>query len=78
MRDLERFAIRHHAVLTEALGVELRRPPSDSSFRYFFQQVDVPALCGAADLEGVLIQADALHTQRPFFGSSKSRGPTSS
>jgi hypothetical protein len=35
LRDLERFGIRHHAVLTEALGVELRRPPSDSSFRYF-------------------------------------------
>jgi hypothetical protein len=30
------YAIRHHAVLTEALGIELRRPPSDSSFRYFF------------------------------------------
>jgi hypothetical protein len=37
LRDLERFAIRHHAVLTEALEIELRRPPSDSSFRYFFQ-----------------------------------------
>jgi hypothetical protein len=151
LRDLERFAIRHHAVLTEALGVVLRRPPSDSSFRYFFQQVDVTALCaairdwtiaqipggaadydqlvcdgktlrgsieptagggsafiaqvtlysaalgvaisqacyatgenheravlrqllGELDLEGVLIQADALHTQRPFFGSSRSRG----
>jgi len=154
LRDLERFAIPHHSVLTEALGIELRRPPSDSSFRYFFQQVDVAALCaairdwtiakipgGAADLDqlvcdgktlrgsieptsgggsafiaqvtlysaaldvvisqafyatgenheravlqqllgelnldGVLIQADALHTQRPFFGSSRSRGPTS-
>jgi len=39
LRDLERFAIRHHSVLTEVLGVELRRPPSDSSFRYFFHQV---------------------------------------
>jgi len=155
LRDLERFAIRHHAALTEALGVELRRPPSDSSFRYFFHQVDVSALCaairdwtiaqipggaadldqlvcdgktlrgsieptagggsafiaqvtlysaalgvaisqacyatgenheravlrqllGELDLEGVLIQADALHTQRPFFGNSRSRGPTSS
>ncbi|MGL6135515.1 MAG: transposase family protein, partial [Prochlorococcaceae cyanobacterium] len=47
LRDLERFAIRHHSVLTEALGVELRRPPSDSSFRYFFLQVDVAALCAA-------------------------------
>jgi hypothetical protein len=137
-----------------ALGLELRRPPSDSAFRYFFQHVDVAALCtairdwtiaqipggaadleqlicdgktlrgsfeptfgggsafiaqvtlysaalgvaisqacyatgenheravlrqllGELDLEGVVIQADALHTQRPFFGSSRSRGPTS-
>ena len=34
-------------------------------------------LLGKLDLEGVLIQADALHTQKPFFGSSRSRGPTS-
>jgi hypothetical protein len=47
LRDLERFAIRHHTVLTEALGLELRRPPSDSSFRYFFHQVVVAALCAA-------------------------------
>ena len=166
LRDLERFAIRHHSVLTEALGIESRGPPSDSAWwlrhaglrpgsRYFFRQVDVTALCaairdwtiaqipggaadldqlicdgktlrgsieptagggstfiaqvtlysaalgvaisqacyatgenheravlrqllGELDLEGVLIQADALHTQRPFFGSSRSRGPTSS
>ena len=47
LRDLERFAIRPHSALTKALGLELRRPPSDSSFRYFFQQVDVAALCTA-------------------------------
>jgi len=47
LRDLERFAIRHHAVLIEALGFELRRPPSDSSFSYVFHQVDVAALCAA-------------------------------
>ena len=47
LRDLERFAIRHHSALGEALGIELRRPPSDSSFRYFFRQVDVAALCAA-------------------------------
>ena len=153
-RDLERFALRHHSVLCEALGIELRRPPSDSAFRYFFRQVDVAALSaairdwtiaqipgGAADLDqlvcdgktlrgsivptagggsafiaqvtlysaalglaiaqacyatgenheravlkkllgeldlgGVLIQADALHTQKPFFTSSRSREPTS-
>ena len=47
LRDLERFAIRHHSVLTVALGLELRRPPSDSAFRYFFQHVEVAALCTA-------------------------------
>ena len=47
LRDLERFAIRHHSVLTEDLGIELRRPPSDSAFCYFFRQVDVTALCAA-------------------------------
>jgi hypothetical protein len=154
LRDLERFAERHHGALTEALGIELRRYPSDSAFRYFFHQVDVAALCaairdwtiaqipggaadldqlvcdgktlrgsiettpaggsafiaqvslysaalgvaisqacyatgenheravlkkllGELDLENVLIQADALHTQKPFFISSLSRAPTS-
>jgi hypothetical protein len=47
LRDLERFAVRHHVALTDALGLERRRPPSDSSFRYFFLQVDVAALCAA-------------------------------
>ncbi len=31
-------------------------------------------LLGELDLEGVLSQADALHTQKPFFGSFRSRG----
>ena len=81
LRDLERFAISHHSALTATLGIELRRPPSDSAFRYFFQHVDVAVLrqlLGELDLVGVVIQADALHTQRPFFGSARSRGPTSS
>jgi hypothetical protein len=73
LRDLERFAIRHHSLLTEVLGVELRRPPSDSSFRYFFHQVDVSALCaairdrtiaqipgGAADLDQLVCDGKAL------------------
>jgi hypothetical protein len=47
LRDLDRFAIRHHSVLTAALVIELRRSPSDSAFRYFFQHVDVAALCTA-------------------------------
>lgn len=40
-------ARRHHTVLTSVLGLELRRPPSDSSFCYLFHQVDVAALCTA-------------------------------
>jgi hypothetical protein len=155
LRDLERFARRHHGVLTETLGIELKRPPSDSAFRYFFLQVDVASICatirdwtlaqipggatdldqlvcdgktlrGSAietedgshrfvaqvtvyaralgvalaqksydthessersvlkellsslDLEGVLIQADALHTTQAFFDGAWSRGPTCS
>jgi len=31
-------------------------------------------LIGVLDLEGVLIQADAQHTQQPFFDNSRSRG----
>lgn len=47
LRDLERLAIRHNSVLSGALGIELRRPPSDSAFRYFFRQVDVATLSSA-------------------------------
>jgi hypothetical protein len=34
LRDLEHLAIRRNSVLSGALGIELRRPPSDSAFRY--------------------------------------------
>ena len=48
LRDLERFARRHHRALTKSLALELRRLPSDSAFRFFFLQVDVAAaLCAA-------------------------------
>ena len=40
------------------------------------KRADLEQLMGQLDLEGVLIQADALHTQQPFFDSSRSRGPT--
>jgi hypothetical protein len=33
-------------------------------------------LLGGLDLKDVMIQAYALHTQRPFFGNSRSRVPT--
>jgi hypothetical protein len=57
LRDLERFATRHHAALTTGLGIELRRPPSDSSFRYFFLHVDVEAIC------------EAIRDEKPLRGS---------
>jgi hypothetical protein len=81
LRDLERYsfgegfayAIRHQVVLAEALDLEMRRPPSDSSFRYFFQQVEVAALCapirdwtivqipgGAADLDQLVCDGKTL------------------
>jgi len=78
LRDLECFTIRHHSVLIEALGVELRRPPSDSSFRYFFLQVVVTALCaairdwtiaqipgGAADLDQLICDGKTLRGAEP-------------
>jgi hypothetical protein len=148
------YANRHHPALSTALGIELKRSPSDTAFRCFFLQMDVASLCaairdwtsaqipdgaegldqlicdgqalrgsvaptadggstfiaqvtlysaalglaisqacyatgenheravlkklmGELDLEGLLIQADALHTQKRFFDNSRSRAPTS-
>ncbi len=82
--DLERFAIHHHSVLTEALGIELRRPPSDSAFRHYFRQVDVATLCvairdwmiaqicgGAADLDPLVCDGKTLRGSiEPTVGSS--------
>ena len=94
LRDLERFAIRHHGVLTEALGLELRRPPSDSAFRYFFRQLDVAALSaairdwtiaqipgGAADLDQLVCDGKTLRGSiEPTAGggSAYSLRPTTS
>ena len=35
-------------------------------------------LLSTLDLDGVLIQADALHSTRPFFNGARSRAPTCS
>lgn len=48
-RDFERFARRHHAVLTESLGIKLKRPLWDSAIRNFFLQVDVDAISSVID-----------------------------
>jgi hypothetical protein len=47
LRNLQRFVRHHHGGLTEALGIELRRPASDSAFHYFFLQVAVAVLCSS-------------------------------
>jgi hypothetical protein len=40
---MERFAKRHLALLNEVLDLEIGKPPSDSTFRYLFLQLDVEA-----------------------------------
>jgi hypothetical protein len=154
-RDLEAFAERHREVLSQALGLNFKRWPSDATFLYLFNKAhlqefgqvlqawmvsqipygadgldqlvcDGKTLRGSAvetedgshrfvaqvtvyaralgvalaqksydthesseraalkellsylDLDGVLIQADALHTTQAFFAGAWSRGPTCS
>ena len=63
-------------VYARALGVALAQKSYDtgeSSERAALQE-----LLSTLDLDGVLIQADALHTTRPFFSGAKSRAPTCS
>ncbi|MEB3349941.1 MAG: hypothetical protein VKO00_07980 [Cyanobacteriota bacterium] len=59
-----------------ALGVAISQacyPTGENHERAVLHQ-----LLGELNLDGILIQSDALHTQKPFFGSSRSRAPTSS
>ncbi len=87
---MERFAKRHHQALNELLGTDFQKSPSDSTFRLLLAQLDVPGfeslpgdwmaprqLLQAVELEGVLIQADALDTNHPFSFTSPSAVPRS-
>lgn len=57
LRDLERFARRHHTVLTESLGIELKRPPSDSAIRdWTIAQIS----CGTGDLDQLVCDGKTL------------------
>jgi hypothetical protein len=47
LRNLERFAGRHHGVPSKSLGLEPRWPPSGSAFHHFFLQMGVKTLCAA-------------------------------
>ncbi len=63
-------------VYARALGVALAQKAyetSDSSERAALKE-----LLSTLELEGVLIQADALHTTQAFFTGASPRGPTSS
>lgn len=63
-------------VYARALGIALAQKAydtSESSERAVLQE-----LLATLDLEGVLIQADALHTTQSFFAGASPRGPTSS
>jgi hypothetical protein len=41
------FANPHHTALTTALGIDLKRSPLDTAFRYLFLQMNVTSLCAA-------------------------------
>ena len=43
-RDLERFARRHRVAFNAALGLELRGAPTDSTFLYLFERLDLQSL----------------------------------
>jgi hypothetical protein len=63
-------------VYARALGLARAQPTYDTG-----ESSEWPALkelLSTLELEGVLIQADALHTIRPFFSGAWSRGPTCS
>ena len=63
-------------VYARALGVALAQTTYDTGESS--DRAALKELLSTLDLKGVLIQADALHTTRPFFIAAWSRGPTCS
>lgn len=63
-------------VYARALGVALAQKAYDT--HESSERAALKELLSTLDLEGVLIQADALHTTQAFFDGAWSRGPTSS
>lgn len=59
-----------------ALGVALAQKAYDTSESS--ERAALKELLASLDLEGVLIQADALHTTQAFFAGASPRGPTCS
>jgi len=63
-------------VYARALGVALAQKSYDTGESS--ERAALKERLSTLDLEGVLIQADAPHTTRPFFSGVKSRAPTCS
>ena len=63
-------------VYARALGIALAQKTYDT--HESSKRAALKELLSGLDLDGVLIQADALHTTRPFFSGAWSRGPTCS
>jgi len=63
-------------VYARALGVALAQKAYDTGESS--ERVALKELLSTLDLEGVLIQADALHTTHSFFTGASPRGPTCS
>ena len=61
-------------VYARALGVALAQTSYDT--HESSERAALKELLSGLDLEGRLIQADALHTTKPFFSGAWSRGPT--
>jgi len=63
-------------IYARPLGVALAQKAYDT--HESSERAALKELLSTLDLEGVLIQADALHTTQAFFDGAWSRGPTSS
>ncbi len=63
-------------VYARALGVALAQKTYDTHDSS--ERAALKELLSTLELQGVLIQADAPHTTRPFFSGAWSRGPTCS
>ncbi len=68
--------IAHVSLYASALGVAIGQACYATGENH--ERAVLKKLLGELDLQGPLIQTDALHTQKPFVNSSRSRGPTSS
>jgi hypothetical protein len=77
--DAEVGSLRFVAQVTvyvRALGVALAQMAYDT--HESSERAALKELLSNLDLEGVLIQADALHTTQAFFAGASPRGPTCS